>query len=106
MALSYREAAETAADPILIARTRQALVKWVMYRFGTTPTDADIRLGKAVLASPDVFAKRFAVVVAQNDFAGDDSNNDPLPDTTAGDAALSAIVEATAWPAFVREVEV
>lgn len=104
MALSLREAANTAGTATLILRTRQAAVKWVMYRFGTSPTDADIRLGKEVLANPDLYARRFAVVVAQNDFAGTETSNDPLPDTPDGDAALSSIVEGTVWPAFVKEI--
>lgn len=104
MALSLLQRAQAGADPVLIQRVRQAALKWVMYRFGTTPSAADIRLGKEVLANPDLYAQRFAMVVAQNDFAGDGSNNDPLMNTTAGDAALSSVVEGTVWVAFVKEI--
>lgn len=99
------ERATDAEDPTLIARTRQALVKWVIYRFGSgNATDADKRLGKQVLANPEAFARIFAIGVAQNDFWKAGGNSDPSPNTTAGDTALGAVVEATLWPIYVTEI--
>lgn len=100
---TYYERAQAAEDPILIDRTRQALVKWVVYQFGGTPAAPDIRLGKQVLASPNAFARLFAIGVAQSDFYGDGTSSDPSTNDTQGDTALSGIVEATLWPIFTTE---
>jgi hypothetical protein len=98
------ERAQDATDPTLISRTQQALVKWVIYRFGSgNATDADKRLGKQVLANPSAFARIFAVGVAQSDFWKGGTNSDPAPNTTQGDAALSSTIEGTLWPIYVTE---
>lgn len=103
--MTYRERAQAAEDPVLQARTRQALVKWVLYRLTSDKsTPADLRLGKQVLAAPEAFARLFAIGVSQNDFFGGGTESDPSPSTDAGDRALSAVVEATLWPVFVAEV--
>lgn len=101
---TYFERSTDATDPTLIARTQQALVKWVVYRFGSgDATDADKRLGKQVLANPEAFARVFAVGVASSNFWKDETPSDPSPNTTAGDAALSSTIEGTLWPIYVTE---
>lgn len=101
---TFHERALDASDPTLIARTQQALVKWVIYRFGSgNATNADKRLGKQVLANPEAFARIFAIGVAQSDFWKGGEPSDPSPNTTAGDSALGSTIEGTLWPIYVTE---
>jgi hypothetical protein len=105
MALTFHARATLAADQTFINRCRQAAVKYALYIAGNPATTApNVRLLKQVLAAPDTFARLFAIAAAQNDFAGDGSASDCAPDTPAGDAAMSSVVEGTIWPAFAREV--
>ena len=98
---TYRERSADAEDPVLIDRVRNGLVKYVVYLFGTSATDADKRLGLQVLANPDAFARIFAIGVAANDFwRSGNAANDPQPDTTQGDTNLQSIIEVTLWPIY------
>lgn len=102
---TFAERASLAADQTLINRTRQAAVKYALYISGNpATTDANKRLLKEVLAAPDTYARLFAIAVAQNDFAGGGGNGDAVNDSTAGDAALSSVIEGQVWPAFALEI--
>lgn len=101
---TYHERALAAEDPIVIKRVRQSLVKFVIYKFGTSATDAEKRLGLQILAAPDAFARRVAVAVTQSDFWGSgNAANDPSPNTDTGDLRLQGIIEGTLWPIYVTE---
>lgn len=101
---TYHERATLAGDPILIARTRQAAVKYALYISANPATpDASLRMAKSVLGDPDRWATVFAIGAATNDFIGA-TEGDPSLDTEAGDAALSSVVEGTLWPAYAAEI--
>lgn len=104
MSLTYHERATIAEDNTFRNRCRQALEKYCVYISGSSPADNVLRHLKAVIAAPDVFAQLYAIGVAQSDFTGGGTSSDPLPDTTAGDTAMSGIIEGTLWPMFVLEV--
>lgn len=102
---TLHERALDASDATLIARTQQALIKWVLYRLaGQNVTDAEKRLGKQVLANPQAFARMAAPAITQSDFWKVGGESDPSPDTAPGDAALSYMVEAQLWPIYILEV--
>lgn len=101
---TYRERSEDAENDILIDRVRNGLVKFVIYKFGTSATDPEKRLGLQILASPNAFARTFAVGVASNDFwRSGNPADDPQPDTAQGDTNLQSILEATLWPIYATE---
>jgi hypothetical protein len=101
---TYRERSADAEDPVLIARVRNGLVKFVIYKFGTSATDAEKRLGLQILANPEAFARTFAIGVTANDFwRSGNAANDPEPDNATGDTKLQSIIEATLWPIYITE---
>jgi hypothetical protein len=101
---TYHERSTDADNPVLIERVRNGLVKFVIYKFGTSATAAEKRLGLQVLANPDAFARIFTVGVTSNDFWGNGNPaEDPKPDTTAGDSHLQSIIETTLWPIYITE---
>lgn len=105
MALTYHERHTRSADPVFIGRTRQAILKYALYISGNPATpDNEVRLLQAVLNAPERYAQLFADAVSMNDFFGDGTSADSYIDSTAGDAALSSVVEGSVWVAFAREV--
>lgn len=103
---TYHERADLASDPVFVARTRTALVKYASYltQQGSVAAN-DLRMAKSVLGAPDHWAQRFAIVLAAEADALSGLENDPAADTDAGDTALTYAVEVRVWKAFAAEGE-
>lgn len=88
-----------------IERVSQAAVKYAMYvaqDTGATPTA--VQFAKAVLASPEPWARTFAVALAADPEALTGGSNSLELDTEGGDTALSYALEQRVWPAYAAEI--
>lgn len=88
-----------------IERVSQAAVKYAMsVAQDANATATDVQFTKAVLASPDPWARTFAVALAADPEALTGQPNSLELDTAEGDTTLSYALEQRVWPAYAAEI--